>query len=47
MYGVVELCGDMLISIVCCDDVEFCFVNLILLDSVVVYYWYDGEYEEE
>jgi len=47
MHGVAEPRGDMLISTVRRDDAESRSANPILPDSVAVYHWHDGEYEEE
>lgn len=47
MHGVAEPRGDMLISTVRRDDAESRSSNPILPDSVAVFHWHDGEYEEE
>lgn len=47
MHGVGLPRGDMLVSSVRRDDAETVSSNPILPDSVAVYHWHDGEYEEE
>lgn len=47
MHGVAEPRGDMLISSVRRDDTVSVSSNPILPDSVAVFHYHDGEYEEE
>ncbi len=47
MHGVAEPRGDMLISSVRRDDAETTSTNPILPDSVAVFHFHDGEFEEE
>lgn len=47
MHGVAEPRGDMLISSVRRDDAVSTSSNPILPDSVAVFHYHDGEYEEE
>ncbi|NVK56781.1 MAG: 5-methyltetrahydrofolate--homocysteine methyltransferase [Alteromonadaceae bacterium] len=47
MHGVAKPVDDMLIATVRRDDAESVSANPVLPDSVGIYHWHDGEYEQE
>lgn len=47
MHGVAKPLGNMLISTVRREDSETFSANPVLPDSVGIYHWHDGEYEQE